>query len=156
MITDTRGTINVDSGMVNLDAASGNKIYIRLDMTSINTQNSMRDDHLKNKPEFFDVAKNKTAVFEATEISKNEGGEFAYTAKGKLTLKGVTKDVTLNFNYVGMVDGKAYTDKGEVPANVVGFKGKTTFNRVDFGIGESGFIADDVDVEITIEASQNK
>ncbi|MCA6437241.1 MAG: sodium-translocating pyrophosphatase [Bacteroidota bacterium] len=156
MITDTRGTINVDSGMVNLDAASGNKIYIRLDMTSINTQNSMRDDHLKNKPEFFDVAKNKTAIFEATEISKNEGGEFAYTAKGKLTLKGVTKDVTLNFNYVGMVDGKAYTDKGEVPANVVGFKGKTTFNRVDFGIGESGFIADDVDVEITIEASQNK
>jgi K(+)-stimulated pyrophosphate-energized sodium pump len=156
MITDTRGTINVDSGMVNLDAASGNKIYIRLDMTSINTQNSMRDDHLKNKPEFFDVAKNKTAIFEATEISKNEAGEFAYTAKGKLTLKGVTKDVTLNFNYVGMVDGKAYTDKGEVPANVVGFKGKTTFNRVDFGIGESGFIADDVDVEITIEASQNK
>ena len=156
LITDTRGTINVDSGMVNLDATSGNKIYIRLDMTSINTQNSMRDDHLKNKPEFFDVAKNKTAVFEATEISKNEGGEFAYTAKGKLTLKGVTKDVTLNFNYVGMVDGKAYTDKGEVPANIIGFKGKTTFNRVDFGIGESGFIADDVDVEITIEASQNK
>lgn len=156
MITDTRGTINVDSGMVNLDATSGNKIYIRLDMTSINTQNSMRDDHLKNKPEFFDVAKNKTAVFEAIEISKNEGGEYAYMAKGKLTLKGVTKDVTLNFNYVGMVDGKAYTDKGEVPANIVGFKGKTTFNRVDFGIGESGFIADNVDVEITLEASQNK
>ncbi len=156
MITDTRGTINVDSGMVNLDAASGNKIYIRLDMASLNTQNSMRDDHLKNKPEFFDVAKNKKAIFEATEISKNDGGEFAYTAKGKLTLKGVTKDVTLNFNYVGMVEGKAYTDKGEVPANIVGFKGKTTFNRVDFGIGESGFIADNVDVEITLEASQNK
>jgi len=156
MITDTRGTINVDSGMVNLDAASGNKIYIRLDMTSINTQNSMRDDHLKNKPEFFDVAKNKTAVFEATEISKNDGGEYSYTAKGKLTIKGVTKDVSLNFNYVGMIDGKAYTDKGEVPANIVGFKGKTTFNRVDFGIGESGFIADNVDVEITLEASQNK
>lgn len=156
MITDTRGTINVDSGMVNLDAASGNKIYIRLDMTSINTQNSMRDDHLKNKPEFFDVAKNKKAVFEATEISKNDGGEYSYTAKGKLTIKGVTKDVSLNFNYVGMIDGKAYTDKGEVPANIVGFKGKTTFNRVDFGIGESGFIADNVDVEITLEASQNK
>ncbi len=39
IISDTRGTINVDSGVVNFDATTGSKIYIRLDMASLNTQN---------------------------------------------------------------------------------------------------------------------
>ena len=155
IISDTRGTINVDSGVVNLDAASGNKIYIRMDMASLNTQNSMRDGHLKDKPEFFDVAKYKKAVFEASEIVKDTTmGEFSYIAKGKLTLKGVTKDVTLNFNYVGLTEGKTYTAKGETPANIIGFNGKTTIKRTDFNIGESGGLGEDVNIEITLEAAQ--
>jgi len=157
IISDTRGTINVDSGVVNLDAATGNKIYIRMDMTSLNTQNSMRDGHLKDKPEFFDVAKYKKAIFEATEIVKDTTmGAFAYIAKGKLTLKGIIKEVTLNFNYVGLTDGKTYTEKGEAAANIIGFNGKTTFKRTDFGVGEAGGLGEDVNIEITLEAAQAK
>ena len=157
IISDTRGTINVDSGVVNLDAASGNKIYIRMDMASLNTQNSMRDGHLKDKPEFFDVAKYKKAIFEATYVIKDTTmGEFSYIAKGKLTLKGVTKDVTLNFNYVGLTEGKTYTEKGETPANIIGFNGKTTIKRTDFNVGESGGLGEDVNIEITLEAAQPK
>ena len=157
IISDTRGTINVDSGVVNLDAATGNKIYIRMDMTSLNTQNGMRDGHLKDKPEFFDVAKYKKAIFEASEIVKDTTmGEFAYIAKGKLTLKGVTKDVSLSFNYVGLTEGKTYTEKGETPANIVGFNGKTIIKRTDFGVGEAGGLGEDVNIEITLEAAQAK
>jgi len=158
IISDTRGTINVDSGVVNLDAATGSKIYIRMNMASLNTQNSMRDEHLKDKPEFFDVAKHKTAVFEASDIVKDttEGAIYSYIAKGKLTLKGVTKDVTLNFNYVGLTAGTTYTAKGETPANIIGFNGKGTFKRTDFGVGESGGLGEDVNIEITLEAAQAK
>ena len=157
IISDTRGTINVDSGMVNLDATTGAKIFIRLDMTSLNTQSAYRDSHLKDKPEFFDVAKHKKAMFEASEITKNEGmSEFAYTAKGKLTLKGITKDVTLNFNYVGLTNGSTYIGDKEVPANIIGFNGKTTIKRTDFGVGDAGGIGEDVTIEITLEATQEK
>ena len=141
---------------VNLDNATGTKIYISMDMTSLNTQNGMRDGHLKDKPEFFDVAKNKKAIFESSDITKNEGGEFAYTAKGKLTLKGVTKEVSLVFNYVGLTEGKTYTAKGEVPANIIGFNGKTTIKRTDFSIGEAAGLGENVNIEITLEATQEK
>ncbi len=154
IVTDTRGTINIDSGYVNLDNANGPKIFIELDMTSLNTQNSFRDGHLKDKPEFFDVAKFKKATFEATSVEKNtaEPGKYAYTAKGKLTLKGVTKDVELRFNYVGTSqqewDGKKI--------DVAGFNGETVIKRTDFGVGEGGGVGEDVRIEITLEAGQNK
>jgi polyisoprenoid-binding protein YceI len=156
IISNTKGSINVDSGYVNLDNTAGSKIYIRLDMKSINTQNSMRDSHLKDKPEFFDVAKHTKAVFESSEIVKNEGGIFSYTAKGKLTIKGITKDVDLNFNYVGTKDGSDWSTGKEMPANVIGFDGETIINRTQFGIGEGGGLGEDVKIDITLEAIQPK
>jgi polyisoprenoid-binding protein YceI len=156
IISNTKGSINVDSGYVNLDNTAGSKIYIRLDMKSINTQNSMRDSHLKDKPEFFDVAKHTKAVFESSEIVKNEGGIFSYTAKGKLTIKGITKDVDLNFNYVGTKDGSDWSTGKEMPAYVIGFDGETIINRTQFGIGEGGGLGEDVKIDITLEAIQPK
>jgi polyisoprenoid-binding protein YceI len=156
IISNTKGSINVDSGYVNLDNVTGVKIYIRLDMKSINTQNSMRDSHLKDKSEFFDVAKHTKAIFESSEIVKNEGGKYAYTAKGKLTLKGVTKDVDLNFNYVGTKDGSDWSTGKEMPANVIGFDGEAIVNRTQFGIGEGGGLGEEVKIDITLEAIQPK
>jgi len=149
IVTSTRGSINIDSGYVNLENANGPKIFVQMDMTSINTQNSYRDSHLKDKPEFFEVAKFKKASFEATSVEKNtvEPGKYAYTAKGKLTLKGITKDVELRFNYIGISaqewDGKK--------VDVAGFEGETTINQKDFGMD-----GDAVKIEFTLEAGQNK
>ena len=107
-----------------------------MDMTSLNTQNNYRDSHLKDKAEFFDVTKFKTATFEASEITKTEGGEYAYSAKGKLTLKGITKDVVMNFNYIGLSPQSQTDEKGvEHKYNVCGFEGKTTIKRKEFGVG---------------------
>ncbi|WP_317900252.1 YceI family protein [Aurantibacillus circumpalustris] len=154
VISDTRGTISPDSGVVNFDGANS-KIYIRLDMNSINTQNNMRDGHLKEKADFFDVAKHKKAVFESTSVVENNEGEFAYTAHGKLTIKGITKDVDLNFNYVGSTDGSSYASGKEVPATIAGFNGKTSINRKDFEINGGG-ASEEVKIEVTLEAAQEK
>ena len=153
VVSATKGTINVDSGYVYLQNVNGSKIFIQLDMTSINTQNAYRDGHLKDKPEFFDVAKNKKATFEATQVSKNEGdAQYSYIANGKLTMKGVTKDVTLKFNY----EGSAEQDWEGKKQSIAGFEGETIIDRTAFGIGEPGFIANDVKIEITLEAAQEK
>lgn len=144
IITNTKGSINIDSGYVNLDANGSPKIYIRLDMKSINTQNSMRDDHLKNKPEFFEVNKYPKAVFEASTIEKNpEQGKYAYVAKGKLTLKGVQKDVDLLFNYMGI-----QVPEWDTTMNVAGFEGEADINGQDFGIDSKAKI------DFTLEAAQ--
>ena len=157
IINNTKGSINVDSGVVNLEATTGAKIYIRLDMKTINTQNGMRDDHLKNKAEFFDVAKHAKAVFEANEVVKAEAGSmYAYIAKGKLTLKGITKDVELKFNYSGSKEGSDWSTGKEMPANVIGFDGETTIDRTQFGVGEGGGLGNDVKIDVTLEATQPK
>ena len=149
IVTNTRGSINIDSGYVNLENANGPKIFVQLDMTSLNTQNSMRDSHLKDKTEFFDVAKFKKASFEATSVEKNttEPGKYAYTAKGKLTLKGVTNDVELHFNYIG-ISAQEWEGK---KVDVAGFEGETTINQKDFGMD-----GEEVRIEFTLEAGQNK
>ena len=150
IISDTKGTINIDSGYVNLQNANGPKIFIHLNMKSLNTQSEMRDGHLKDKEAFFNVAKFKTATFEAAEVVKNEEmGPYSYLAKGKLTIKGVAKDAVIKFNYQGSseqeYDGKKYT--------IAGFEGETVINRNDFGI-DGGGAAEEVKIEITLEAAK--
>lgn len=151
IVIDTKGAITIDSGYVNFENTSGPKIFMQLDMKSINTQNEMRDGHLKDKAEFFEVSKFPKATFESTSIEKIEGEAMAYTylAKGKLTLKGVSKDVELKFNYAGTTpqewDGKKI--------NVAGFEGETIIKRTDFGIGGAG-ANEEVKIEVLMEAYQ--
>ena len=144
-IADTKGSISIDSGYVNLENATGPKVFIRLDMSTINTQNGMRDGHLKDKAEYFDVKKFKNATFEAYEVARNsEVDEFNYVAKGKMNIKGVVKDTELKFNYFG---SKVIED---YKINVAGFEGEFKVNCKDFGIEMDGT----AEVEFTIEASQ--
>jgi len=151
VISNTAGSMMIDSGYVQLDNATGNKILVIMNMNSLTTQNEMRDGHLKNKEAFFNVKKFPSAKFEATEVVKNEGpSEYAYTAKGKLTLKGVTKDVELKFNYQGASDQEYEGMK----FNVCGFEGETIINRNDFGI-DGGGAAEEVKIKITLEANKS-
>lgn len=156
VISDTKGAISIDSGVVNLENAAGPKVFIRLDMKSINTQNEMRNGHLKEKEDLFNVNKFPKATFEATEVVKNEEAmPYAYTAKGKLTIKGVSKDVEMKFNYFGMTEGSTWENGKEIPAHIIGFEGETVINRVDYGINAMG-ASEEVKVEVTLEAVQPK
>ena len=156
IISDTKGSITIDSGYVYLDNPNGPKAFIRLDMSTVNTQNGFRDGHLKDKEGFFNVAKFKKAVFVLTEVARNENIiDYAYTGKGKLTMKGMEQDVTVMFNYQGTVDDKAWLGGKEVPALTAGFEGKLTIDRTRFGI-DGGGAAEEVSIFFTLEAAQEK
>ncbi|MBS1634378.1 MAG: sodium-translocating pyrophosphatase [Bacteroidetes bacterium] len=151
IVTNTKGSAIIDSGWVNMENA-GTKIFIQVDAKSLNTQNSMRDEHIKGA-DFFDVAKFPKMTFESAEVVKDttEMSEYAYLAKGKLTIHGITKEVAIPFNYMGF-EAKDMGDYGKF--NVGGFEGKFTINRIDYGIGKSGMVADNVVIDLTLEVMQ--
>jgi K(+)-stimulated pyrophosphate-energized sodium pump len=152
IVTNTKGSALIDSGWVNLES-TGTKIFIQIDAKTINTQNKMRDEHLAG-PDFFDAAKYPHITFEATELVKNpEAGEFAYIAKGKLTIKDKTVETDIPFNYIG-VEEKDMTKMGMGKVNVGGFEGKAVIDRTKFGIGEGGGLGENVTINITLEVMQ--
>lgn len=118
--------------------------------SSINTHNEARDGHLTSA-DFFDAAQFPTLSFTSTSFTKKDDG---FEVVGDLTLKGVTKSITLSATSDGVgagMDGKP----------VVGFDVKGTIHRPDFGLTwnaplESGgfVVSDDVSLDIHIEATQ--
>jgi K(+)-stimulated pyrophosphate-energized sodium pump len=155
LLTTNEGSIAIDSGFIKIgeDLASSN-IFIRFDINSLSSGNSLRDQHLKEKAEYFNVTKYPKAIFEATKIEKCENCgndcQFAYKTTGTLNLKGISKPVELRFNYLGNVE----VDYNGKKIKVYAFKGQTKINRVDFGIGESGgMLGDDVSLNFALETN---
>ncbi len=150
IVTNTKGSALIDSGWVNLEN-QGSKIFIQIDAKSLNTQSKFRDDHLAGE-DFFNSSKFPKITFEAAEIVKDTTmSEFAYIAKGILTMKGVAKPTEVKFNYVGVED-KDMGEHGKF--KVGGFEGKAIVKRTEFGIGESGALGEDVTINITLEVMQ--
>ncbi len=130
--------------------------HAQIEAKSIWTGNDMRDNHLRSK-DFFDAENNPKITFESTNIEKAENGKFKIT--GDLTMRGVTKQVTLDVEYLGVheipsADGKASTTKA-------GFSAKTTVNRHDFEINWDApagngvtTVGGEVDITINIEATK--
>ncbi len=154
IVTNTKGTALIDSGWVNLENP-GTKIYIQLDAKTLNTQSAMRDEHIKGE-DFFDAKKFPKIIFEASEIFKDSSTtEFNYIGKGKLTIKGITKETMIPFNYLGVSDQKEFDKDGkEVIIKIAGFEGKAIIKRTDFGIGNSGGLGENVTINITLETMQ--
>jgi len=110
---------------VTLDDAGGTptKLDVVIDMTSLDTGDKERDDTLRGS-DLFDVAKNPQARFTSTQIAKSGAG---YDAVGKLTLRGVSKDVHVPFTL------RTATEQGK---SVNYLEGKMTIKRLDFGVGQ--------------------
>lgn len=91
-ISTVRGSFNVFSatGETN-DAGFPIALLMEIDAASVNTNNEQRDGHLKS-PDFFDVAASPTITFVATKIT---GAPSELVIVGDLTIRGVTKSVTL-------------------------------------------------------------
>jgi polyisoprenoid-binding protein YceI len=71
---------------------------IEIDANSVNSDNADRDGHLKS-PDFFDAAKHPTIKFESSSFKKTKDN--SYKVNGKLTMKGVTKDIVADATYLG-------------------------------------------------------
>jgi cytochrome b561 len=111
-----------NSYSVSFDPAAG-RLDVRIDMRSFDTGDSQRNDVLGGK-DFFDVAHYPQARFTATRLVRTATG---YDATGPLTLRGVTRNLTVPFTW------RTTTIRG----HTVGYlAGRTTLRRLDYGIGQ--------------------
>ncbi len=136
----TGGDFTGLTGMIKFDPAKlANAVFeVTVNASSVDTDNSMRDDHLK-KTEYFDVATFKTIGFKSTKITLSSTAGRFYVF-GDLTMKGVTKPVEFAF-------GATPKDGGYV------FDGTFSINRRDFGVGgKSISISDNLTVTLNVFA----
>jgi polyisoprenoid-binding protein YceI len=99
-------------------------VVANIDVTSINTNNSQRDDHLRNA-DFFEADTHPNITFKSTKVEKLDSDSFSLY--GDLTIKDTTKPVQLAVEFNGIA-----TDPwGNVKA---GFTVNGKINRKDFGI----------------------
>ena len=130
------------------------KVEFTLKAASIDTDQDDRDKHLRSA-EFFDVEKFPEITFKSTKITPTSGKN-KYDIAGKLTIHGVTRDVTIPVTYLGSVVDPWKNEK-------FGFEITTTLNRKDYGIVwnkalDSGgmVLADEVVVTVNLEAARKK
>lgn len=100
------------------------KINFEIDVNSIYTGQEQRDMHLKNG-DFFEAETFPKIIFESDSFIKT--GADNYVLKGKLTLKGVTKEVALNAEYGGV-------EKDHYGNTKAGFEVSGIINRKEFGL----------------------
>ncbi|MBK9510877.1 MAG: YceI family protein [Cytophagaceae bacterium] len=117
------------------------------DLTKVTTNNDMRDGHLQ-KADMFDTEKFPTMTFKSTGI-KSLGGK-KYSLAGNLTMKGVTKPVTLDLTLLG-------TGTNRQGKKLVGFKASGPVKRTDFGVGAmpSAVVAEEVELRASGEFALN-
>ena len=145
VISDVKGEFEKLSGKAQVDEAdlSKSSIEVTIEAASIGTRDEKRDNHLKS-PDFFDVAKFPTLTFKSTKIVAGKDG--AITVTGDLTMRGVTKPVTLE----GAITN-AITDPQGNSRRGVSVTGK--LNRKDFGVsyGPAAIVGDEVKLDIQAE-----
>jgi polyisoprenoid-binding protein YceI len=148
VISTVEGNFKTFDGAIDLkDKFDKSSVKANVDVTSIDTGTTKRDDHLRS-PDFFDATKFPKMTFESTEI-KGTPEDFKLT--GNLTMHGVTKKVTFEGKFGGQVNDGYGNDK-------VGFTAKTVIKRQDFGLKwnkavEAGpVVGDDVTIILRAEA----
>lgn len=126
MVTKVRGSFNEFEGTATIDGTDPGKssVSITLQVASIDTRNAQRDEHLRTN-DFLDVATYPTITFTSTRITKVNDTDYEVT--GDLTIKDVTKPITLPLEFQG-----AATDPfGNAR---IGFEGSVQINRKDWGV----------------------
>jgi polyisoprenoid-binding protein YceI len=126
------------------------KITFTVDATSVNTDNEMRDKHLKSD-DFFATEKYPQMKFVSKSFTPQGGNK--YKLAGDLTIKDVTKPVVFDVTYGGTANAMGKTKSG--------FKAKTTINRFDYNLKwdkatEAGGLVVSKDVELAVNVELNK
>jgi len=131
------------------------KVDATADAKSIWTDNEQRDKHLRSA-DFFAVDSFPTLSFKSTKVTA--AGKGKYKVAGDLTLRGVTRPVVFDGEFLG---SGAFGMGGHAMGNKAGFTATTVINRKDFGIiwnktldSGSLMLSDDVTLELNIEADQ--
>jgi polyisoprenoid-binding protein YceI len=152
LVTKVRGRFTDLSGSVAFDEASPERssAAFTIEAASIDTGTPDRDAHLRSG-DFFDVEKYPVITFVSTAI-RTAGGD-DYDVTGDLTLRGVTKRITLPVAYLGKARDPWGNEK-------IGFETDITINRKEYGLTwnaalETGgfLVGDDVKISVSIQAA---
>lgn len=147
MVTKVRGSFEEFEGTAVIGENPSLDVTIKVD--SVNTRNADRDNHLRGE-DFFDAAKFPTMTFKGQ--SYEIKGDDVVEITGDFTIKDVTKTITIPFEYQGAAKDPFGNER-------IGFEGKTTVNRSDFGLTwnaalETGgfMVSDKVTLEFDVSA----
>lgn len=126
MVTKVRGSFNefVGSGHFDAENPAASNLSLTIEASSIDTRNADRDGHLRSN-DFFDMETYPQITFVSTAVEAVDAENFQVT--GDLTIKGVTKSVTVDFEFTGSATDPFGNHR-------VGFEGSTTVNRKDWGV----------------------
>lgn len=150
LISIVKGNFLRFQGTMELDTESiqGSSVTVVIDASSIHTNHDKRDNHLRSS-DFLDATKFPTIIFKSKRVLNDK-------IIGDLTLHGVTKEITLNYIYHGLItDGEGILRAG--------FTATTQIDRRDFGITYNkeipqagALLGYEVPIEIEIEAFNKK
>jgi polyisoprenoid-binding protein YceI len=136
---------NKTSGKVGFDStAKSGKVDVVIDMKSVDTGFATFDEHIQGE-DFFDTAKFPTASFKSTAVRFE--GDKPVAVDGNLTLKGVTRPVTLT------VTSFQHMPHPMLKKDAIGANASATLKRSDFNAGKyAPYVGDEVTISIAIEA----
>ena len=150
MISTVKGHFAHVTGTVTVDEANPKaaRVDVNIGVASIDTRDAKRDAHLRSA-DFFDVERFPAITFKSKRIDGSVDGEFKLV--GDLTIRDVTREVTLNVESSGQV-------KDPWGGERAGYAASTRINRKDFGLTwnmalETGgvMVGDEVKISIEVE-----
>jgi polyisoprenoid-binding protein YceI len=151
-VSNVPGRFKDFDGVIKYDPQNpaASSVNFTIQAASIDTDNGDRDNHLKG-PDFFDVQKFPTLTFSSTSVKAVDADTLEVT--GEMTMKGVTKKVTVPVELLG----SAKTPRGEK----AGFETSFKLDRKEYGITwnralDTGgaLLGDDVKINISVEADR--
>ena len=134
MVANVRGHIKNVTGFIEIDPDDPESVRVEatLNAADLWTGDTNRDEHLKAK-DFLDTEAHPEITFVGDTVTYH--GENQFRLDGELTIRGITKDVTLEVQDLGRWDTPFWEDgedKGPIPR--AGFEATATINRTDFDI----------------------
>ncbi|MBV8390046.1 MAG: YceI family protein [Mucilaginibacter sp.] len=130
--TGFKGSIKFDTQNI----ATGS-FDVTIDAATVNTDNNLRDEHLRGSS-YFDVKNFPVIHFVSSKITSSGN---SFTAYGKLSIKGKTKDISIPFTATPGTDDYQ-------------FKGSFKINRKDFGVGGTSTISNELEVSLNVLAKK--
>ena len=153
--TPVNGQFNDYEATVNFDPENleESMIDVQIMVSSIDTKNERRDGHLRTD-DFFNAEKWPHITFKSTSIESTGNNEFV--ANGTLTIKDVSKEISLPFTLLGVRDNPMQEN-----TLVAGITASTTVDRTDYTVGTGDWasdavIGDEVTIDLNLELNAEK
>ena len=148
-LSNVEGSILITTGIITVEEEilmSG--VTVEIDPSTIATGNDKRDEHLRSR-DFFYVDEYPSITFLSTGFSPSKRKEFEYSTRGTLTLRGVSHEVPVFFNFNGI--------KNQGDRKMILINGEATVNRFDFNIDWKGMgVGEEATVTFNVMATEIK